>query len=295
MPHGLRPTMSVPAAHGARRSCRAPGLVARDAALAARFDRRIAGGARLVLAIWAGLALFQSLIAPSPTHAVHLATMILAAVAVQAARDGVNRLIYGGTALTFTVMLYLNATLHLQPVTAGLVDPLRAATIVLVSQAGVTLVALADRLVPATPPLPAADRNLRAQRLQSLATGLFVVVLGGLVLDLAGLMPAILAESLRCLMPLPVALRCLTRRAGPADPWFLALAALAVLVAVRSNARSDLLTVALLAGVLWLIHGRRLVTLPGLATVDRAAGRHRLFGRVARGAAAVRRSRGTAG
>lgn len=274
-----------PERHERRDIAAGAALLLRDAGLAARFDRRVAGFWRLVFPLWGGLALFQTLIAPSVTHLAHGAVMLLAAVAVLAARDGVNRLVYGGTALTFSVMLYLNATLHLQPATAGLIDPLRAATIVLAAQAGVTLVALADRLVPECRPeygpgyrpeyrpgyrlgrlsahLPAPASG-RALRMQGLALGLFAVVLAGLALDLAGRMPAILAESLRCLMPVPVALRFLSRPATARDPWLLALAGLAVLVAVRSNARADLLGAGLLLGFLGLIHAGRLVTLPRL-------------------------------
>lgn len=234
-----------------------------DAELADRFARRVDVFLRISAALIALCFLFQLIYAPTLSLFPHLLSAGLAFIALRVTRDPVNRLVFSGTTISLAGMLILNATVNVQSIDFGLVNPLRAATIALVSQAGVTLIAVIDSLVPRH------ERSIqtagaRVTRLMGLANVLFALVVGGMMLDLVGALPPIISESLRFLVPLPLALRYLTRPPSLRDPWLCILLTLSVITAVRTNARSDLLTLGLLLTFLYVIHADRVFSLTKL-------------------------------
>lgn len=232
-------------------------IIATDFAASDRFDKRMRNVLKIGLVLSLPLFLFQLTIAPEFSLLMHSACALLAAAMVALHRDGWRAFFYSSPYWTFSFMLLVNASGRAVSIDYNILDPDRAAAIVLVSQFGVAVVGLIDALVQNQPRQASAAA---VERTNNLVFTLLVSSIIVLALRFTGGISPIVAKSFFYLLPILVTINFLRRGARASDPYFLFLFGGYSALAVIDNSRTDLLSFVLLGVVLLMIFGQRFVT-----------------------------------
>ncbi|WP_170574480.1 hypothetical protein [Ruegeria atlantica] len=232
-------------------------MIAMDFEASARFDHRMQIALRIGLILSLPLCLFQFVIAPEFSLLVHTACMLLATAMVVLHKDGWRAFFYSSPYWTFSFMLFVNASARGVSIDYNILDPDRAASIVLVSQFGIAVVGLIDALVPDR---PRQASFAAVERSNSLMFAFLASSMCVLALRFTGGISPIVAKSFFYLLPILIATNFLRRGARAMDPYFLGLFGGYSALAVIDNSRTDLLSFVLMGLVLLMIFGKRFVT-----------------------------------
>lgn len=173
-------------------------IIATDFAASDRFDKRMRNVLKIGLVLSLPLFLFQLTIAPEFSLLMHSACALLAAAMVALHRDGWRAFFYSSPYWTFSFMLLVNASGRAVSIDYNILDPDRAAAIVLVSQFGVAVVGLIDALVQNQPRQASAAA---VERTNNLVFTLLVSSIIVLALRFTGGISPIVAKSFFYLLP----------------------------------------------------------------------------------------------
>lgn len=231
-------------------------ILQRDEAAKVQFDRWAAQFYVALSTLFLVVFVIQVIAFPTGSHLGHLAVFFLGAIAVYFGRDGIQKFMFASVFFGFTLMLYVNATIHGQSVDFSIIDPLRAAAISVTSQAALTMVAVIDRLWPLRD-TATTNRAVTAEHLLRIENPIFVILIVAGLLDAAGLLSPILAESARFFLPIPIVTSFLRHGPNWGGLRLIALVGLSMVIAVKSNARSDLLNILLLIVFLYALFAKK--------------------------------------
>lgn len=239
---------------------RVPTTSKRDITVVNRFNRRIPRLLTALFLIFLSMWLFQLVLRPSVAVILHGVSFFFALFAFGYSQDAIRKIVYTMVFWTFSFSLFLNSSFRLQPIDIGIIDPIRAAYIVVVSQIASTFVAVLDRIVPQHKD-SAAQKTFKIDRIYSIYYPVLLLSLFSVALDFMSGLPTIITESLKFIIPLPIALRFLIRGPSAMDPVFVSLIVGYAGIAVADNNRTDVLTFVLLTVVLYTMHAERFITL----------------------------------